>query len=83
MTVEKVIGGILAILTFGAVAAMGLMRDLPVEKVLSRALACGAAGFFIGLLSVGPLGRSLIQSAVRITDEPPPDEGAGSSTENP
>lgn len=80
---EKVIGGILAILTFGAVAAMGLMRGLAAEAILSRALLCGLAGGVIGWLSVGPLGKSLIQASVRITEEPPPESGTGQSTEKP
>lgn len=81
---ERVVGGVLAILMFSAVAAMGLLRHLSVEAVLLRALACGAGGFLIGWLSVGPLGRSVVQSAVRVTDELPPETtGPGTPTEKP
>lgn len=64
----------MAFLIFSAILWMGLIRRIPTEDVILRAIGGGAAGFLIGWLSFGPLGKALLQGAARITEETPPSE---------
>ena len=78
---ERVIAGVLAVLLFCAVLWMGLARGLPTETVMWRSLICAVAGFLVGWISFGPLGKALMQGSTRITEESETEETPPEATE--
>jgi hypothetical protein len=71
---ERLVGSMLAVLMFCTVVWAGLLRGLPAPMILERAALCALAGGLLGWLSVGPLGRALVQASTRVSAEPPPEE---------
>ena len=60
---ERVVGGILGLASFAAVAVVGLQRGLAFADCAWRALAAMVLGYLAGRWLVGPAGRGVARKA--------------------
>lgn len=65
----RVMGGVLAIVLFVAVLVVGLVKKMPPNDVLVRALLAGGAGFILGWGIFGRIGSDILKDSTKITEE--------------
>lgn len=75
---SRLIGAVLGLTAFAAVAALGGMQGMGFGAVLWRAVAAFAVGALLGGLVFGPVGESLVKQSLRDaaagTPEPVPEK---------
>jgi len=71
---DRVIGGVLGLAAFVAVAAVGLAKGLPLGACAWRALLALVLGTLVGWLVFGKVGLSVVREAAA---SPPPAPPAG------
>ncbi len=74
---ERVVGGILGLAAFAAVAVAGLVRGLGFAEFAWRALAAMLLGYLAGRWLVGPAGRAVAREAAGGPPSPGPPPGEG------
>lgn len=65
----RVMGGVMALVLFVAILVVGIVKKLPTNDVVWRALLGGAAGLLLGWLVFGKIGAEILKDSSKMTEE--------------